>query len=200
MARVGGRNTLFAWTVGVACAAVIGLLVWLAVPLVPASLAFLGDKVNPPTSGPAAGDGEDAASDEPSECRDLYPDRLWSSLVLSEDAVLSPSTDAPASAAAGFVDALAPSVRFTCAWEGAEGAISTTLAEVPPDAGAIATTALPALGFACETVAGRVRCVLTAGERTETIETGGGVWLSSVQDRWHPTHYATEVAEQVFAD
>ena len=200
MARVGGRNTLFAWTVGVACAAVIGLLVWLAVPLVPASLAFLGDQVNPPTSGPAAGDGEDAASGEPTECRDLYPDRLWSSLVLSEDAVLSPSTDAPASAAAGFVDALAPSVRFTCVWQGAEGTISTTLAAVPTDAGAIAKTALPALGFACDTVAARVRCVLTAEERVETIETAGGVWLSTVQDGWRPSRYTDEVAERVFSE
>ena len=58
MARVGGRSTVFAWTVGVASAAVVGALVWLAAPLVPAGLVFLGDKVNPPTSGPVAGDGD----------------------------------------------------------------------------------------------------------------------------------------------
>src|SRR5690606_36782515 len=174
MARVGGRNTHFAWTVGVCCAAVVGAHVWLAAALLPASQAFVGDKVNPPTSVPVAGDGDDAGSGELTECRDLYPDRLWSSLVLSDDAVLSPSSEPPATSARGFVDALAPSVQFTCSWVNAGGAISTTLASVPPDAGAIATTALPALGFACDSLAGRVRCVLTSEERTETIEMAGG--------------------------
>ncbi len=199
MARVGGRNTVFAWTVGVACAAVVGALVWLAAPLVPAGLVFLGDKVNPPTSGPVAGDGDEVVSGEPAECRDLYPDALWSSLVWEEGSVLTPSDSAPASSADGFVDALAPSVTFTCTWKSDAGAISTTLASVATDAGAIARTALPALGFECGDVADRVRCTLTTEERHETIEAGGGRWLSSVQDGWRPARYDDEIAERVWS-
>lgn len=199
MARVGGRNTVFAWTVGVACAAVVGALVWLAAPLVPAGLVFLGEKVNPPTSGPVAGDGDDVASGEPAECRDLYPDALWSSLVWEKGSLLTPSDAAPASSAAGFVDALAPSVRFTCSWTSDAGAISTTFASVASDAGAIARTALPALGFECRDVDDRVRCTLVTDGRRETIEAGGGRWLSSVQDGWHPLRYDDEVAELVWA-
>lgn len=198
MARVGGRNTVFAWTVGLVCAAVVGALVWLAAPLVPAGLLFVGEKVNPPTSGPVAGDGDDAGDGAPAECRDLYPDTLWSSLVWTEDSVLSPSEDAPTSAAQGFVDALAPSVRFTCAWTSAKGDITTTLASVPADAGAIAKTALPALGFSCDPIADRVRCVLRSEERIETIETAGGVWLSTAEDGWHPSLYVDEIADRVW--
>ncbi len=199
MARVGGRNTFIAWAVGVGCAAVIGVLVWLAAPLVPGSILFVGDQIGPPTSEPAAAD-DDATGGEIVECRDLYVDALWASLVWAEDAVLSPSTEAPATSATGLVDALAPQVRLTCGWISADGTISTTLADVPADAGAIARTALPALGFACETVAGRDRCVHDADGRVETIEAGGGVWLSTVQDGWHPAGYATRIADRVWMD
>lgn len=187
-----------AWVVGIACAAVVGALVWLAAPLLPASLQFVDQQVNPPTSGPAAGDGGEVATGEPVECRDLYVDALWASLAWTEDAVLTPSADRPATSATGLVDALSPAVRFTCAWTSASGAISTTLADVPADAGAIARTALPALGFACSDVGDRVRCVLDADGRVETIEAGGGRWLSSVQDGWHPAQYASRVADRVW--
>lgn len=200
MARVGGRNTFFAWTVGVVCAAVIGGLVLIAAPLVPVGLTFFGDKVNPPTSGPVAGDGDEATSGEPGECRDLYPDELWSSLVWADDAVLTPSEEPPVTSATGFVDALAPAVRFTCTWTSAAGTVSTTFASVASDAGAIAATALPTLGFACDETGPRTRCTRDAEGALETIEAGGGLWLSSVQDGWRPSRYADETAMRVWAD
>jgi len=200
MARVGGRNTLFAWGVGLVCAGIVGALVWLAAPLVPAGLAFLEDRTSPPTSEPVAGDGEEVADAAPSECRDLYSDSLWSSLVWADDSVLTPSEDAPEISAQGFADALAPAVRLTCTWTSAEGDISTTLASVASDAGAIAKTALPSLGYSCTSVAQRTRCTLDADGRLETIEAGGGVWLSSVLDRWRPARYVDETAERVWAE
>jgi hypothetical protein len=199
MARVGGRNTVFAWTVGLACAAVVAALVWLAAPLVPAGLLFVGEKIDPPTSGPVAGSGDDAGEGDPRECRDLYPDTLWSALVWADDSVLSPSEERPTSSAQGFVDALAPQVRFTCEWVSTKGRITTTLAAVPADAAAIAKTALPALGFTCDPAGDRLRCVLKSDERIETIETGGGVWLSTTEDGWHPSRYVEEMAERVWA-
>lgn len=201
MARVGGRNTSLAWVVGLTCAAVVAALAWIAAPLLPGTVQFVGDQLNPPTSDPAAGDAEDAVSGEVSECRDLYADALWTSLVWTPDSVLTPSTDAPESTASGLLDALSPKVRFTCAWTSADGAISTTVADVPADAGAIAGTALPALGFTCEDVDARIRCVREGEDGTrETIEAGGGTWLSSVQDGWHPSGYAQRVADRVWAD
>lgn len=189
-----------AWVVGLACAAVIGVLAWTAAPLLPGAAQFVGDQLNPPTSEAVAGDGDAAAQDGVHECRDLYANALWTSLVWTEDSVLTPSTDAPASSASGLLDALSPQVRFTCDWVSAEGTISTTVADVPADAGAIATTALPALGFACETVEARTRCVRDDDGMRESIEAGGGVWLSSVQDGWHPAGYDTRVADRVWGD
>jgi len=42
MARVGGRNLAVSWVAGVLCAAVIGGLLWFAVPIVPALVEFVG--------------------------------------------------------------------------------------------------------------------------------------------------------------
>ncbi|CAI9390553.1 hypothetical protein [Microbacterium sp. T2.11-28] len=201
MARVGGRSTSLAWVVGLACVAVVGALAWIAAPLLPGTVQFVGDQLNPPTSGPAAGDGDEASSGEMGECRDLYADALWTALVWTPDAVLTPSTDAPESSASGLLDALSPRVRFTCSWTSAEGAISTTLADVPADAGAIARTALPALGFACDAVDDRTRCIREGEDGArETIEAGRGVWLSSVQDGWQPAGYAERIADRVWTD
>lgn len=201
MARVGGRSTSLAWVVGLTCAAVVGALAWIAAPLLPGTVQFVGDQLNPPTSDPAAGDGDDAASGEVTECRDLYADALWTALVWTPDSELTPSTDAPESSASGLLDALSPKVRLTCAWTSADGTLSTTLADVPADAGAIAGTALPALGFVCDAVDERIRCVREGEDGTrETIEAGGGIWLSSVQDGWHPASYAQRVADRVWTD
>jgi hypothetical protein len=192
-----------AWIVGLVCAAVVGALVWIAAPLVPASVTFVGQQLgqqgNPPTSEPAAGAGDEAAGGLPAECRDLYGDALRGTLMRTADAVLTPSTEPPASSARGLVDALAPRVTYTCDWTSAEGTLSTTLATVPADAGAIAETALPALGFTCERVATRTRCVLKTDGRVETIETAGGLWVSSVEDGWHPSSYVDGIAETVWA-
>lgn len=43
MARVGGRNLAVSWLVGILCAAVVGALVWLAIPIVPALASLVGD-------------------------------------------------------------------------------------------------------------------------------------------------------------
>lgn len=46
MARIGGRNTAFAWFVGVVCAGIVGLLVYLASPMVPVIGNYIDGMLN----------------------------------------------------------------------------------------------------------------------------------------------------------
>ncbi|WP_156118309.1 hypothetical protein [Microbacterium sp. ZOR0019] len=43
MARVAGRSIAMSWFAGVVCAAIIGTLVWLSLPILPVLAAFAGD-------------------------------------------------------------------------------------------------------------------------------------------------------------
>src|SRR5690606_28533986 len=127
---------------------------------------------------------------EATECRDLYVDALWSSLVWAPESLLDQSTASPTTTATDVVEALAPSVRMTCDWRSSTGTISTTVAAVAADAGAIVTAALPSLGFTCAQNGERIRCVREDGDLTESIETGRGLWLSSSQNAWYPADYS----------
>ncbi len=195
MARIGGRNAAFAWVVGIVCLGVIGALGVIAWPLVQPSLAWVGDGVDRP--GPEAS----ALPEGPvglNECRDLYDNALWASLVWTPGAVLSPSTAPPRPGGVDLVAALQPQVVFTCDWTSDEGTISTTVAHVPADAGAIAATALATAGYACSEVSTRVTCTRTEGETTDTIETGEGLWASTVRTTWAPVQYQSRIAGRVW--
>ena len=49
MARTGGRNAWIAWPAGLLCAAVVVSLAWLAQPMVPVSVAWVGDMLRAAT-------------------------------------------------------------------------------------------------------------------------------------------------------
>lgn len=202
MARVGGRNAAFAWVVGLACAATVGVLAVLAIPMIPASVSWLGSAAGrPATSTPAAeSTGQAAPLDGiPTRCADLYDAALDATLTFAPGAAgLTTSSDAPTTTATPLVDALRPQVVFTCAWRADAGTVTTTLANVPADAGPIAAAALPAAGFTCSSQAERTRCTRTDGDLTETIEAGGGRWLSTSETGWHPTDYVTRTAKRVW--
>ncbi|WP_454157046.1 hypothetical protein [Microbacterium lacticum] len=203
MARVGGRNAAFAWVVGVGCLAILGVLAALALPLIPASMTWLGTTVDTaqgtsqtaPTSAPVAA-GEEGAL--PTECPALYDEALWATMRFTRGAVLTPSKDAPVTTATALVSALSPDVQLTCFWHADAGTVSTTLATVPPDAGAIAAAALPGSGFTCESVDERTRCTRTDGDLTETIEAGGGLWLSTSESAWHPAGYVSRTGDRIW--
>ncbi|MFT4214925.1 MAG: hypothetical protein QM622_09140 [Microbacterium sp.] len=197
MARVGGRNAVFAWIVGLLILGVLGVLALLALPLVPASITWVDEAVNRPTSS-ATPTPDETAAGLPTECDQLYDEPLWATLRFTSGAVLTPSTDAPVTTAAALVSALQPQVALTCSWHSDTGTVSTTLATVAPDAGAIAAAALPGAGFSCEKVDDRTRCTRTDGELTETIEAGGGLWLSTSEDGWHPDEYVKRTAAAVW--
>lgn len=203
MARVGGRNAAFAWVVGVGCLAILGVLAALALPLIPASMTWFGTTVDTaqgtsqtaPTSAPVAA-GEEGAL--PTECPALYDEALWATMRFTRGAVLTPSKDAPVTTATALVSALSPEVQLTCFWHADAGTVSTTLATVPPDAGAIAAAALPGSGFTCESVDERTRCTRTDGDLTETIEAGGGLWLSTSESAWHPAGYVSRTGDRIW--
>lgn len=203
MARVGGRNAAFAWVVGVGCLAILGVLAALALPLIPASMTWFGTTVDTaqgtsqtaPTSAPVAA-GEEGAL--PTECPALYDEALWATMRFTRGAVLTPSKDAPVTTATALVSALSPDVQLTCFWHADAGTVSTTLATVPPDAGAIAAAALPGSGFTCESVDKRTRCTRTDGDLTETIEAGGGLWLSTSESAWHPAGYVSRTGDRIW--
>ena len=202
MARVGGRNAAFAWVVGLACAATVGVLAFLAIPMIPASVSWLAEAAGrPSTSTPAAEATGKAASVDgaPTRCADLYDEALDAALTFAPGAAgLTTSSDAPTTTASQLVDALRPQVVFTCAWRADAGTVTTTLATVPADAGPIAAAALPSAGFTCSSQAERTRCTRTEGELTETIEAGGGRWLSTSETGWHPSDYVTRIAKRVW--
>ena len=199
---------MFAWLVGIVCAGVVAALGFLAQPLLPHTGSWIAAGLGSLTGTDAATAPDDpdtareATPDAPvgatDRCRDLYADALWTTLRMAGGAELTASTDAPALSAPELVDALAPQPTVTCAWASDRGSIATTVATVPPDAAAIAEASLSGSGFACESHRDRMRCTRSDGALTETVEIGGGVWLSSVQEGWHPAGYSERTAERVW--
>jgi len=43
MAQVGGRNLGMSWVAGIVCAAIVGALIWLSLPMLPVLAQFAGD-------------------------------------------------------------------------------------------------------------------------------------------------------------
>ncbi|MFJ6651285.1 hypothetical protein ACIQLJ_00645 [Microbacterium sp. NPDC091313] len=199
MARVGGRSAWIAWPIGLMCAGVVAVLVWLALPGIPGAVQFTGDMLRGATSAPLAdGEGADATAQPATDCRSLYPDRLWAELTWTPQVLLSQNTAAPATTTA-LTAALTPSVRFTCTWRVADGrSISTTLASVADGSGEVAQAALTAEGFACTGGVDDLHCARTRDDVTEVHDIRGTAWLSSVLTRWQPDDYAEQTASRAF--
>jgi hypothetical protein len=203
MARIGGRNLWLAWPAGLVCAGVVGALVWLAAPAVPATIGFVGDTLREATSTPQAAAAEPvgtAALDESVEvdCRDLYPSQLWWELAWTGDALLSQNRSAPATSVTALVDAIQPTVRVTCAWRGVQGTIVSTLSVVASDSPALADAALRGQGFACEPFGSGVACRRESGGVLEEHALRDGLWLSSVETGWRPDEYGPLLAAFVW--
>lgn len=201
MARLGGRNVWIAVPASLLCAGVVGSLLWLSQPILPATAEWVVDaaqkattiSVTPP---PAATEGR-FASAEVADCRSLYPDRLWAELTWTPEALLSQDSAAPATAVAALTAALSPEIRVTCTWRAPAGSISTTVAAVGGDAVAIAEAALEGAGFACTSGQG-LTCTRTRGAVVEEHSVRDGLWISSVETSWHPEDYGATVAATVW--
>lgn len=198
MARIGGRNTAFAWLVGVVSLVVVVGLVWLAAPMVPVVFAWTGQVVdgalNPRAAPPSATPSPTATTTEapsentgaagpPTACGDLYPRALWDQLKAAAGTSLDESVEFPPSSVAGLPEALGARVAIGCAWSDAEGTATVTVADVGASAVETAQTVLTATGFVCTPLTDGVRCDLAAGDQTpaETHVIRGGRWLAVVR-------------------
>lgn len=204
MARIGGRSTWLAVPAGLLCVAVVGALVYLALPMVPVAVTWAGEALRAataprpiPTAGPTP--AQLAAQGSAIDCRTLYPDELWAELTWKGGALLSQTKAPPATEVTPLTDALAPTPQVTCSWRlDTGGGIVTTLAGVADGAADIADAALRAAGFSCGRDAGALHCHRVRGDVIEEHTMRGGLWLSSIESVWHPEDYGARVEAHVW--
>lgn len=201
MARVGGRNSWIAVPASLLCGAVVAALVWLSLPMMPVAVAWAGDTLRAASQNPFAPPADATApapAAEAADCRDLYPNALWTQLAWRGGALLDQDGSLPPTAAASVVDALAPTVRLSCAWTFDGGGITTTLASVPEDAAATAGPAFASQGFACTTAGALLTCTRTDAGVREEHTIGAGLWLSNVSTGWRPDGLAARLAADIW--
>lgn len=203
MARIGGRNSWIAVPAGVLCAAVVGALVWLSLPMVPVTITWVGETLRSATAPPPATarqqtPAQAALDGEAVDCRTLYADDLWNELTWRPGSLLGQSLAAPATSATAFADAAAAQVLVTCTWRFDAGGIATTLAKVDADAVSVAGAALSGAGFSCAQAGSGVVCTRTRDGVREEQTLRDGLWLVSVETRWHPEDYGARLDRTVF--
>ena len=198
MAKIGGRNTAFAWLVGVVTLAVVVGLAWLAAPMLPVVFGPTGQVVDsafnprpsatsaepsPTPTSTAPPPAEQNRAGSPEACGDLYPRALWDQLKAADGTSLDESVEFPPSSVAGLPEALGARVTIGCQWTDASGTATVTLADVGPSAAEAVQNILPATGFTCTPLADGIRCELPAGDVTaaETHVVRGGRWLAVVR-------------------
>jgi hypothetical protein len=203
MARIGGRNRWIAVPAGMLCAAVVGALVWFSLPMVPVTVTWLGDTLRNatapvPDATPGQTPAQTAADGGAVDCRTLYADDLWNELTWRPGSLLNQSLAAPATQATAFADAATPDVLVTCTWRFDTGGIVTTLSKVGTDAAAVAEAALTGDGFSCRVAAGTTECARTQDGVREEHTLRDGLWLVSVETRWHPDDYGARLDRVVW--
>ena len=203
MARIGGRNLWIAVPAGLLCAAVVGALAWLSLPMVPVTIGWVGDTLRTATAPRPDTAAEDtpaqtAADGGSIDCRTLYADDLWNELMWRPGSLLNQSKAPPATTATAFAAAAAPDVLVTCTWRFDTGDIVTTLSKVGPDAASIAEAALASDGFSCHAASGATVCARTQGAVLEEHTLRDGLWLVSVESSWHPEDYGPRLDRTVW--
>lgn len=209
---IGGRRWWLAWPAGVLCVAVVGALVYLAVPAVPWAVQYTiatlqqgarAGTASPPTPAPVESIGTALTDD----CVSLYPAGLWLELALDPRTVLSQNMTPPADELTRAMAPWHPAVRMTCAWRAATGAsVRTSLVDLTgsesDDAtrGAIAE-ALTARGFGCRITradASLLTCTRRSGQNVDTAVVHGDVWLSTAEEGWHPDGYQAALVQRLW--
>ncbi len=201
MARVGGRNAAFAWFAGLVCIAVVGALVWFALPAIPVAAQWIGATLHAQAAAPPAAVAPTSVpSDSPSpsvmpaDCRALYSDALWAALTQGGRLI---TTAGPVRVDAALKQALDATPALTCAWRSDTGDITTTLYRTSGPAAQLAAAALSAAGYTC--AAGTVvQCERDRGASAQVHSAGPGAWVATTFGAWRPDGYASEVAARVF--
>ena len=204
MARVPGRDNRIAIPVMVLSLAIVGALVWFAVPAMPIVVAWAGGTAGDaatmlaatPTPHVVVAEGLDVSA---SDCRDLYPNDLWNELTWTSDAILSQSTAGPATAMTDLVTALAPTAARTCTWTDSSGQkVVTTFATVAEDAAGMAEASLRGQGFACTTTDGTLVCASATDAGDEHQAVHGSLWVTTVASAWYPEDYDERIATHLW--
>lgn len=201
MARIGGRSLWLAWPAGLFCVAAVAGLGVLAAPGVPGTVAFVGDTLRAAAGTPTAGEAEPAAP--ATDCRHLYAQPMWSSLVWSPEVLLSQRRTPPLSTAEAVAAAGSTTV-VTCHWRGGGGRfLETTVSTVSGEGAAAVAATLAGQGFACGTTADATEirvthCERTSGDVSEVHDLRGDRWVSSTLSGWEPDGYAATVASHAF--
>jgi len=201
VARVGGRNSVLAWIAGIFCAAVVGALVVLAVPAVPAAVTLVGETLRGADAIPSfarAGSDGTVATKTP-ECQAIYSDALWSQLTQRAGGDPVQDRSAPPTTVTSLSTALASTVRVTCAFTGVNtGRIVTSVSEVGPGAASVARAALEVAGFGCAPYGDGVRCSRTEDGVVEENVIRDGIWVCSVFEGWRPDRYIERIATRLW--
>ena len=171
MARIGGRSTVARRARGTAVRRVVAALVWLALPMVPVAIAWVGDTLRTATFATPAADGRADArgargSRQRIDCRALYPDALWAELSWHGGALLV--ADRRTARHGGDVRSRRPwrrRPRVTCSWRletggGDRDDASPPSPTAPPSS---PTRRCAAQGFSCD--GERRRAALPTRER-----------------------------------
>lgn len=197
MARTGGRRLWIAVPVTLLCFAVVAALVWLALPMLPAGVDWAGDSLRGATDRAGQEQGPADASvleAESPDCRNVFPDDLWSELVWTKGSLLDQDTELPPTESAALIEQLAPTVRVSCTWTEEDGGwISTTLSTVAPDAAAIAQQTLESEGFGCTLGDLALVCTRNSGGIREEHTIREGIWVANVESRWLPKRYGARI-------
>lgn len=200
MARVGGRSAWIAWPAGLFCVAVVAGLLYLAAPGIPRTVSFIGDALRAGTSAPvAAGASAERDDDAPAhDCRSLYTQPMWATMVWSPGALLSQVRTAAVSTPEAVAVAQ-PTVVTTCHWRGAaDSSISTTVSAIAPEAIPAVQATLSGQGFACRVDATTTHCERRTGDVREVSDLRGDRWVSSTLSGWEPEGYTDVVASRAF--
>ncbi|MBA8817634.1 hypothetical protein FHX48_002739 [Microbacterium halimionae] len=213
MAKLGGRNNWLAWPVGLICAAIIGVLVVVALPMVGPSIDWAGSALRGPTVAPrVAVEPEDARlgtvagpveSADPSasvdECHSLYTDVLWEELSSRTGGHPIQNDALPTTHATSLAAALGPKVLETCAWNATTtGSIVTTVSEVEGGAQGIAEASLGSQGYVCSEFGDGIRCTKNIDNTREDHVFRDGLWVATQFSAWEPSLYTERVAERLW--
>lgn len=190
MARVPGRDNRVAIPALVLTAAAVAALVWFAIPGMPMVVSWASGAVagasgilaSSPTPDVIVADTLDVSA---ADCRELYPNDLWNELTWAGGVILAQSTEPPATATVGLVEALTPAASRTCRWTSeTSGAIVTTYATVAPEAAAVAEASLRGQGFTCESADGVLTCSGSIEGVVENHSLRASLWVVTASTGW----------------
>ena len=202
MARIPGRNAWIAVPAGLICAGVVVALLWLSLPMLPVAASWVGQTAHRALTEPlitVAAPAEPVVDvDAVRDCHDLYPEDVWAELQWRADGLLAQTTTPPATVASTVAEALAPTVRLSCAWSfPGDVVIVSTLSSVGTDAAAVAEAGFEGGGFACTSETDALHCTIARDGGVEDHVMRGGLWLATFTKGWEPGGYAERMSRFV---